>query len=960
MILQKKIKCLFQIMFIMFLFFNNNFAQNYFDFDKLNNSHDLSLPDWGPYTKRYIGISHIPKKESGIRFDLSVFPGFYRRKVEVPNVLFENNYHPWETSSNFEYFCFRHELEWKDKVYTDISYSKYLENARLIRIECVNNTELNQNLAVHFMASINFPPLKEYSPYTSLYPAVISLPSESKWIDAIDYKVLDYANPRPQDNLVYDGKMRGEIRASGFVNGSGIGNGFGKDKGDFVSYKFLLEHPYKNAVLYIRYRLSSGKELTLQTSGILEKNITLKGNYSLKSNINVEKINISGAHNTTKDLSNSNSIDNFSNVFINIGNKNAGEYELNITSNGGNEIEIDGFSIIESEKIDKIKIDQKIWNPVPKIISGPVKNSIILKYDDVDLYYGIIWQSDIYDIRQWFGRDIGDYFKQMANEHVAMSFEGEGEGHFTNIFIKPIELEPHSSKNIYGAVCSGNQEEVFNTLNLFYNARPKYEEIYLNAKSSLTNFSSKPEGEKYKFSIEKLNATLNSNVVYPVYTQKEYIKHSAPGRWWDCLYTWDSGFIGLGLLQSNVQKAVENLNAYLLPYGSQSAFIHHGSPVPVQFYLFLELWNKTQSKEMLEYFYPRLKQYHEFLAGRLGSSTTNSLNSNLLKTWDYFYNSGGWDDYPPQKFTHDNLLEKTVTPVINTAHAIRTAKILKMAADYLGKTDDIESYNSDIDKFSKALQENSWDNESGYFSYVIHDSNGNPSKFLKYEDGTNFNMGLDGAYPLVSGICDNMQIEKLTESLKSEKQLWSKIGLSAVDQSAPYYRIDGYWNGTVWIPHQWFFWKTMLDLAESDFAYKIAITALNLWKVETEATYNSMEHFIINTGRGAGWHEFGGLSSPLLLWYSAYFIPGNFTAGFDIWIDNKKWSDDFSELSVTLKNYGSKNDVSSVIACMNPNFNYIVKWNNKEIKCNVLTNGTLSIDINFENEDTGILKVLIQ
>lgn len=36
---------------------------------------------------------------------------------------------------------------------------------------------------------------------------------------------------------------------------------------------------------------------------------------------------------------------------------------------------------------------------------------------------------------------------------------------------------------------------------------------------------------------------------------------------------------------------------------------------------------------------------------------------------------------------------------------------------------------------------------------------------------------------LYPGICDNIQIEKLTESLKSEKQLWSKIGLSAVDQS---------------------------------------------------------------------------------------------------------------------------------------------------------------------------------
>jgi len=26
----------------------------------LHNSHDLRLPDWGPYTKKYHGISHIP------------------------------------------------------------------------------------------------------------------------------------------------------------------------------------------------------------------------------------------------------------------------------------------------------------------------------------------------------------------------------------------------------------------------------------------------------------------------------------------------------------------------------------------------------------------------------------------------------------------------------------------------------------------------------------------------------------------------------------------------------------------------------------------------------------------------------------------------------------------------------------------------------------------------------------
>ena len=58
-------------------------------------SHDLSLPAWGPYTKRYSGISHVPAANDGVRFDLSVFPGMYRRRVYVPYVRFESGFHPW-------------------------------------------------------------------------------------------------------------------------------------------------------------------------------------------------------------------------------------------------------------------------------------------------------------------------------------------------------------------------------------------------------------------------------------------------------------------------------------------------------------------------------------------------------------------------------------------------------------------------------------------------------------------------------------------------------------------------------------------------------------------------------------------------------------------------------------------------------------------------------------------------
>jgi hypothetical protein len=925
-------------------------------YKKLNGTHDLSLPDWGPYSKRYIGISHIPDKASGLRFDLSVFPGFYRRKVDVPNVLFESGYHPWEASPNLEYFSFRHELEWKDQVYTDISYSAITPQSRLIRIECVNNTELNQSLALHFMAFMNFPPIKEYSPYTPIYPAVINLPAGAKWIDALDYEDLKFSKIRPTDNLVADGKMRGEIRADGFVNGSGIGSGFGMDKGDFVSYKIIVDNPVNNAVLYCRYRMDAQNELTFSASGLTNQDIIFKGKVGLDINKKEDGKNRSGAHSVMVEPDLDNIKNEFSTIVVNLGDLKAGKYELSLTSNGGNAIEFDGFSIVEAQQVDQINIQIKNWNPVPKIIQGPLNNSVILKYDDVDLYYGLLWQYDMFDIREWYGRDLSDYFKQMVNEHVQKKFYGEGKGHFTNIFLRPVELEPKSRKIIYGVVCSGSKEEVESLLKKAESSKDYFGGYYLAARKHLVNKPVNPEGEKYKFSIDRMNATLFTNVVYPVYTQKEYIRHSAPGRWWDCLYTWDSGFNGLGLLESDTTRAIESLNAYVQEPGAQSAFIHHGSPVPVQHYLFQELWNATQSKEMIEYFYPRLKQYHEFFAGRLGSSTTREFKSNILKTWDYFYNSGGWDDLPPQKYTHDEKLESTVAPVITSSQAIRTAKILKMFASYLGKKEDIKAYDNDIKTFTNALQKYSWDEESGYFGYVVHDGNGNPLRIMKYEDKVNYDMTFDGAYPLIAGICTDEQKEKILASLKSDKHIWSKTGLSAVDQSAPYYRIDGYWNGTVWMSHQWFFWKTMFDLGEADFAFKIAQTALDVWKTETEGSYNCMEHFIIETGRGAGWHQFGALSSPVIIWYSSYFCPGNFTAGFDTWIDNKKFNADNSGFSAELSFTGNSKTISTV-ACMNPKYDYTIKWNGIDLVYKTFAKGTLSIDIPSDKVKKGKLEI---
>ena len=42
-----------------------------------------------------------------------------------------------------------------------------------------------------------------------------------------------------------------------------------------------------------------------------------------------------------------------------------------------------------------------------------------------------------------------------------------------------------------------------------------------------------------------------------------------------------------------------------------------------------------------------------------------------------------------------------------------------------------------------------------------------PTGLLKFEDRTNYNMGMDGVYPLVAGIGTQEQTRKMLERLKS-------------------------------------------------------------------------------------------------------------------------------------------------------------------------------------------------
>ena len=117
----------------------------------------LSL--WGPYSKKYAGISRIAdhEKYKGIRFDFSVAPAVHAFDIRVPNVTLPSAYHPWRCSEDYSFYSYRHDLEWKDKVYADVSYTRLSDESILVRTEIFNNTDLIKDCVVNYFSSVEYP-----------------------------------------------------------------------------------------------------------------------------------------------------------------------------------------------------------------------------------------------------------------------------------------------------------------------------------------------------------------------------------------------------------------------------------------------------------------------------------------------------------------------------------------------------------------------------------------------------------------------------------------------------------------------------------------------------------------------------------------------------------------------------------------------------------------------------------
>src|SRR5690606_24971198 len=138
----------------------------------------------------------------------------------------------------------------------------------------------------------------------------------------------------------------------------------------------------------------------------------------------------------------------------------------------------------------------------------------------------------------------------------------------------------------------------------------------------------------------------------------------------------------------------------------------------------------------------------------------------------------------------------------------------------------------------------------------------------------------------------------------------------------------------------------LLDCGRVDLAERIAKTALDMYHRETQASYFTFEHFMTETGRGAGWHHFSGLSTPILSWFNAYYKMGTATTGFDVWIKEQQFTQNNDGYAAVLRVSPSATGRNrAMLVCLDGENRYIAVLDGKTIPVRETIPGLLAVTL---------------
>lgn len=88
-------------------------------------SHDQHLPDWGPYSKTHLGVSHIADTDNGVRLDVVPSPGLFRGKLCIPSALRDSDAWPSFATADLRHYRNVHEIAGRERITATIDYIQH-------------------------------------------------------------------------------------------------------------------------------------------------------------------------------------------------------------------------------------------------------------------------------------------------------------------------------------------------------------------------------------------------------------------------------------------------------------------------------------------------------------------------------------------------------------------------------------------------------------------------------------------------------------------------------------------------------------------------------------------------------------------------------------------------------------------------------------------------------------------
>ena len=832
------------------------------DFDAMAHTQDVSLPLWGPYSSNIAGIVHIADAARGAGFHLSVFPRYYQGKAHLPTEREESFHFPWLAMEDLSLYTYRFEMEWKDRLYCDISYIRLHDDAYVIEVEATNNTGVAQQLGLHYLASMQYP-LTD-----GKYAAWVKPVCDGKYtsVDGVEYDRLILADPAAKKDLPAQGMRVGEIVGHEMVGGHALGGRFGQTAGDRAEYS-VPRPDTGDLILTIRAK----GHATFTLSGVAEGEFTVDSDSFLAYTFPVSP-----------------SDEEVSSLFI--------------TCTGGSGAVMDIITLSDAP-VSFVREEPAF---VPQLCRED--KTLTFSYESGHKY-GIVWSGSDATLRELLGSDWASKTgtpKNIPHEIV----EGDHNAHYTDLYVRPLFLAPYETKRVYSLVCHSTAAE--DKLPEYFARWAEMDpEAFADQAFDKTRSGLLPP-DAYSLSQQLLRAATLTNILYPFRGRNGYTRRFTGAKRDMVPSTHSLGLIALGLVPTSPRLAIEVLNSCLTADGEENVpFVHVGDPTPTVAYAYKALWDTTHNRAFLASFYPRLRQYYRFLMGRHPASSMRQMKSGILNPNAYMP-PDETNDIPVCEAIREKGLSERCCPNHISTHTIVFARILRHASAILGCGDEGE-YDADIASLGSALQAYAYDRRSGYFGCITHDEAGNPENFLRTDRFLNYNMGYDGAEILLSGICNPRQESVLSGFMMDPSRMWTDWGISNVDRSASYYRRDGFRNGTAGMTQQWFAFLGMLGCAHVADAFKIATTALDTWKVEAEASYNCYEHFVLETGRGGGWHCSSDAGAPLSLWYHTIYVPGNVIAPPDVFVLTSSFGEGYGCVDLSVQAGHSKRPETALV-----------------------------------------------